>query len=338
MDTIQYSGVQDRTLLQKTKDYRWEEFHASGYVDFKERKPIGYTVRNQDGSSSCVAQTQAKMVEVWDFKQDGIPTVYSAAPTYATRPNKPGLGTDYVHGLGYSIKNGCWLESDVVSQNIGEDQINGTLVNSAPQIIRPSAYLVMPIDFYSVAYELQNSGAVMVWIHAAYQEWCRDVPIGNSDSQAVSHSITAVDKIAWKGIEYIIIEDSWGKWDNTTDIPLLPGQRAITREFFQKHCFFAGCYTSFDFAGGLKPHYTWTAPMRYGQTSQDIVKWQDMLKFERFFPTSQKSTGYFGGLTAKATKDWQIAHGITDFANETNMTQIKAGPKSLAQANALYSK
>lgn len=336
--TYEYNGVQDRSVLEKTRDYRWEELYAHGSVEFKERAPVGYTPRNQAGTSSCVTQTQAKMTEVWDFKYDNTLTVYSAAPTYATRPNKPGLGTDYAHGLGWSIKNGSFLESDVISQNITEDQINNTAIPVSNQLIRPTNYLVMPIDFYAVASEIDHTGAVMVWIKSSFQEWCRDVPMGNSNSQAVSHSVTAVDKIAWKGTEYIIIEDSWGKWDNTSDIPLLPGQRAITRDFYQNHCFFSGCYTAFSFTGEIKPKFMWTVPMKYGQTSQDIVKWQNMLKYEKFFPNNKKATGYFGGLTARATVAWQKSHGIMDFATETNMTKIVAGPKSIAKANSIYSK
>lgn len=333
---IKYNGAFDNRT-DKSKDFQWDEVNTMGAIYFPVRDPVGYTVRNQDGSNSCVAQTAAKMLEIWDFKHDATPTVYSATPIYKNRSNKPAVGMSGVDAFSYPIKNGTWLEKDIPSQEMNDEQMDNSTAAANAQVERPTAYLVMPIDFYAVASEIDKSGAVMLWFKCSYEEWCQDVPSGNSGSEAVRHSVCAVDKITWKGNEYIIIEDSWGTWQNISDVPLKSGQRAITKYFFDKHCYFAGCFTTFSFDGTAKPHHTWSKSMKYGQTSEDIKQLQEVLKYEGYFPSNQKSTGFFGGITAKALIKWQVANGMNDFAKETSMYKVQAGPKSIALLNKLYS-
>lgn len=335
---MNYKGAFDqRTTQEKTRDFSLAEVKAYGFVIFEEREPVSYTVRNQNGSGSCVAQTVAKMLEVWDLKHDKSPTIYSATPTYQNRTNKPSPGMNFVDGLGYPVKNGVYSESKVPSQNMSDREMDDYKITVQPEVEKPTAYGKVPVDFYSVAQEVDDSGACMVWFKCAYDEWNRDVPTGSSDSEAVRHSVTAVDKIMYKGVEYLIIEDSWGVWNSASDVPLKSGQRAITKEFFQKHCYFAGAFTSFDFGGGSKPKWTWKVTMKYGQTSEDIKKLQEALKYEKFFPSNQECTGFFGGITARALIKWQVKHGMNDFANETDMRKVQGGLKTRTKLNELYS-
>lgn len=330
-----YNGAfDDRT--DKSKDYRWEEVATSGIVDFPTRASVGYTPRNQDGSGSCVAQTTAKMLEVWDFKYDKTPTVYSATPIYRDRSNKPQTGMIGVEALDHPKKNGAYLELDIPSQNMNDTQMTNSTVKANFQIGKPTNYLVMPVNFYAVATEIDNSGAVMLWFKCSYEEWCKDVPSGNSSSEEVRHSVTGVDKISFKGVQYVIIEDSWGTWTNTSEIPLQAGQRAISKEFFDKHCYFAACYTSFSYKKETKPKHVWTQTMKYGQRSEDIKQLQNVLKYEKFFPSNIESTGFFGGMTAKALVRWQVDHDMFDFQNETNMKKVQAGRKTLVELNKIY--
>lgn len=331
-----YNGAFDNRI-DKSKDYQWNELFASGSVTFPERSSIGYTPRDQDGSSSCVAQTTAKMLEVWDFKHDNDPTIYSATPIYRTRSNKPLEGMSFIDAFNFTKKGGSFLESEVPSQNMNEQEMNNSTVTGTPQLERPTAYLSIPLDFYAVASEIERSGAVMMWIKCSYEEWARTIPEGNSDSEAVRHSVCVVDKIKWNDVEYLIIEDSFVTTQPTSLIPIQKGQRAITKKFFDKHCYFAGCFTEFSFDGLVKPKYIWRTTMKYGQKSTDIKQLQNALKYEKFFPSNQESTGAWFGITAKAVKAWQIAHNILDFQNENDMTKIQIGPKSLPLLNKLYS-
>lgn len=335
---MKYNGAfDDRTEEEKSKDHKLDEVFAFGSVVFQERAPVSYIVRNQDGSGSCVAQTDAKMLEVWDYKHDGVLTVYSATPTYQNRTTRPAPGMNFVDGLGYSKEKGTYLEADVPSQNMSDKQMDEYVVKAPVQGLRPTNYVVVADrTFHNVASVVQVYGAVMLWFKCSYEEWSQDVPTGLSDSEAVRHSVTAVDIIKFNGVEHIVIEDSWGTWLKKSDLPLKEGQRAITKEFFDKHCYFAGAYTYFEYEGGNKPKHVFNKYINYGETSAEVKSLQEVLKYEKFFPSNQECTGFFGGITAKALIKWQVSHGITDFQNEKDMRKVRVGKKTLDKLNELY--
>jgi len=331
---MKYNGVKDtRSKKEKLNDFSVLEIRAFGSVTFEEREPVGYTVRNQDGSGSCVAQTVAKMLEVWDLKDDKNTSVYSATPIYQARQVKaPGMG--YVDAFSFTINKGSFLESDYLSQNINDAVIDATkidLTKAKPQ--RPTNYVTVPTDFYAVATEVKSSGAVMVWFKCSYQEWSQDIPQGDSDSEEVRHSVCAVDIISHKGVEYIIIEDSWGAWLKSSFVPLKEGQRAITKKFFDKHCFFAGDFVAFIYTGGDKPTFTFSKPVKFGERSSEVNKLQKFLVYTKDFPSNKGTTDYFGPITARALVKWQVRNNILDFANEKNLTKIRFGNLSIIEAN-----
>lgn len=339
MSDSTYNGAFDnRSEQEKSLDFKWSEVSTLGEVTLEERgSKYSYTQRFQDGSGSCVAQSTAKMLEVWDYKHDNTPTVYSATPIYQKRVNRPGAGMVGVDALGLASNGNVFLESDAPSQNMDDAGIDSVVYESGKKLPEhPTNYLVMPISFDVVVQETRAVGATMVWFKSSQAEWFMDVPTGNSDSEAIRHSTVAVDALLWKGLEYIIIEDSYGRWDIKSDIPLKPGQRAISRAFFEKHCFFAAAFTAFHFEGGDKPKHFWSYPMKYGENSMDVKFLQNVLKYEKFFPSDQESTGFFGGITAKALIKWQVAHGLTDFQYETDMRKVRAGLKTIAILNSLY--
>lgn len=339
MPEIIYQGAyDDRSPVAKSKDFKWEELNVMGAITLQERASVSYTPRNQDGSGSCVAQSVAKMLEVWDFKHDNEPTVYSATPIFQNRSNKPQSGMVGVNALQLAIAGNIYLESDVPSQNMSDLDIDAEVVDTTKKRTEhPTNYLVMSINFDAVIQEIRNSGAVMIWTKSDNHEWCKTMPVQINDNESVRHSTCGVDAIAYKGEDYIVVDETWGTWEKNSGIPIQPRQRAISREFFNLHAYFAACFTSFEFIGGEKPRYTWYKAMRYGQQSNDIKKWQEVLKYEKFFPSNQDCTGYFGGITAKATKAWQIAHKIYAFQFENDMKKIVAGPKTIEEANKLYS-
>lgn len=337
MSIKKYSGVLDtRTHKQKLQDFKAEEVVAFGIISFPEKDPVGYTVRNQDGSGSCVAQTVAKMLEVWKRK-NGDDVVYSATPIYKSRTNKPNTGMNAVEGLSHPIKNGSFLEKDVASQNMSDEQMDSLSFYPRPTKDKPNAYLFFPKDFYAVGQAVQTYGAVMLWFKCSYEEWSQDVPTGTSTSEEVRHSVACVDAIRYKGEDYLIIEDSWGSWLKKSDLPLKSGQRAISKSFFEAHNFLVSAYTTFSYAGGDKPQYTFLEPIWFGKRGDDVKKLQGVLRYEKFFPSNVELTGYCGAITLRALRSWQVAHGIMDFATEPNITKIRFGKLSIAEANKIYS-
>lgn len=343
MNTQEHNGYigafDDRSPDEKAQDFRYDEI-ASGIpqVNWVEKRPVGYTPRNQDGSGSCVAQTVAKMLEIADFKNDKETTIYSATPVYQNRRNKPAPGMSYVDALSQPIKSGTRLERDVPSQNMGDSAMDNEVIDGGDAPVRPLNYIVLPTDFETVAYNVQKYGSAMVWVKSSYEEWCKDVPEGKSDSEAVRHSVTAVDCILYKGKKYLIIEDSWGTWQNVSDIPLNEGQRAISEEFFLKHFFFAGTYLTFNYEGmqGQRPSYRWLHTMKYGDVNEDVRMLQVALQYLGFFPKNVECTGKFLSITARALRDFQVSMGINDFKDEKDVRKIRAYTKTITKLNDLF--
>jgi hypothetical protein len=80
--------------------------------------------------------------------------------------------------------------------------------------------------------------------------------------------------------------------------------------------------------------YYFNQQMFYSNVAkQEVVELQNYLKVLGFFPIDVPSTGKFLAITAKAVVAFQIAHGIMDFANTTNMRLVTVGPKTLAALN-----
>lgn len=335
---IKYNGLSDkRTDKEKAQDFLWNEVNVSGTTTLEERAPISYTPRTQNGSSSCVAQSVAKMLEVFDFRHDSTATVYSATPIYQNRKNKPEPGMIGIDALKLAVKGNVYLEKDVPSQNINDTQIDTAVIDeSKKRKERPTNYIVLPNDFDLVIQQIRSTGCVMIWNSSDYHEWCKKVPTGNSDNNSVRHSVVAVDAILFENKEYIIIEDSWGTFEDNSNIPLKENQRAITREYFNKHIFFCATFDSFVFDGGQKPTYNFYTTMKFGDNHPMVNQLQKMLVHEQFFPSNKTTTNYFGVITARALKAWQLKHGIEDFKDEKDMTKIRFGEKSKKVANTLY--
>lgn len=346
LDTTQKGYKGTPLTFSKEGFADWDELNvASGSIYFPEREPIGYTVRNQNGSGSCVAQTIAKMLEVWDFIHDKIITVYSATPIYSNRSNKPQPGMIGTEALDFSIQKGVYLESDIPSQNMGDSQMDTAVIDyTKKQIMKPNRKVLLPLDFYKVAQEVKNNNCVMIWIKCGLGEWQRDIPFGLSNSEAVRHSITVVDCISYKGIEYLIIEDSWGKWQKTSDIPLKDGQRAITKEFFDKHCYFAGAYTEFKYTEDAGFKHKFETILEFGDRGVEVMFLQKALRSEGLFPAYiggkpfdiDKQGGYYGDTTRRAVFDFQVRHKVASMTELQIVRGKRVGSKTIAKLNELY--
>lgn len=332
------------TPLEYSKDgfAQWEEVNIATGASFPNKEPRNFTVRNQSWSGSCVDQTIAKMLEVADWIKDQILTVYSATPGYQNRSNRPQPGRIGTEALDWPMTHGVWLEDDAPSQMMSDQQMDSAFVNPEKKFknLKPNKKLLLPLDFYIVAEHIQKYGAVMLWFKAGMEEWQKDIPYGNSNSEAVRHSVTGVDTISYKRIEYIIIEDSWGKWNKTSDIPLKDGQRAITKEFFDKHNYFAGTYTEFLYEPETQPtfKYEFKTILEFGQRNDEIIKLQDALKFDGLFPTSIKSTGYYGDQTRRSVLDFQIKYNVAPKHELLTVNGRRVGSKTLSKLNELFNK
>ena len=334
-ETSRYTFFENNSFYVQVDNVKKISSYASGHVYNIEVENDNTYIANNISVHNCVAQTVAKMLEVEDFKNDKELTVYSATPIYQNRSNKPQAGMIGVEALNFPINNGMYLEKDAPSQNLS-DEVMDVMVYDVSKKLKdaPLEKVEVLLNFYKVANWVKNSGAVMVWFKSSYDEWSRDIPSGNSNSEAVRHSVTAVDTVSKNGVEYIIIEDSWGKWLKGSDLPLKDGQRAITKAFFDKHCYFAACYVKWTYNVDIRTDkYQFTYVMKRGSIAPDVKVLQNKLKELGYFPTNVESTGRYGRVTAEAIYKWQIANNIASLSDLNSLRGNSFGLKSINKIN-----
>src|SRR3990167_1907302 len=102
-DHILQSGadLDIRDEESKLKDFKFEEIVASGgeavnWVEKPADKIRKFPIFNQDGSGSCVAQTEAKEMGIMRQLKDGNYVHFSATDIYQRRPNKPKSGMGFI--------------------------------------------------------------------------------------------------------------------------------------------------------------------------------------------------------------------------------------------------
>lgn len=338
-----------RPVREKEADAKFEELVASGnveqvmWIEKKESDYRAFPIFNQNGSGSCVAQTAAKLVGINYFLHEGTYVHFSATHIYQRRSNRPSGGMIGVEGLKLA-GSGVTLEDLAPSQNLNDSKMDNYLI--APYKVKVGEVfalnadpVILPTgDIDTIASVIQKTRkGVMVWFYFESKEWTDKPVVLNKNlslhgSATLRHSVTAVDFTLIKGKKYLVIEDSWGtKYGKA-------GRRLISEDFFKARNWFAGYLMNFKFAEKEtpKPKYTFNADLKYGATSDEIRILQDILKHQGFFPMNTQSTGYYGGVTAKAVLDFQRKYRV---ASEEELVQLAGkvvGPKTRDVLNQLY--
>lgn len=347
METFLGVAEDTRTIEAKSKDWTLEETASVLPVEWKE-KTIDtaryFGRRDQDGSSSCMAQSGVKMLGIENTVEEGIFNVMSATPIYQARANKPGLGMWQQDLLSLLCKPLACLESQLPSQKLSESQIDASYPKtddetSTAERYRAGGYAFIPVDINKIASVISQGKAVQLLMFFLADEWWGytmpkmiNPNLAVWDSKSLHHGIVAVDFGLVNGVKSLFIEDS-------SVLEQENGQRIITEDFLLKRCYGAGFLLPLDnkHADINKPKHKFTTPLEYGMIkNKDVKELQDILKFEKFMLNSIPSTGNFLALTAQALKKWQVAHDILDFQNENNLTLIRVGSKTINKLNEIY--
>ncbi len=341
--------VDERPESEKLKDYKAEELIASfNPVSWTEKPQSSwrkFPIFNQNGSGSCVAQTEAKemgIMRMQNSPEDGY-IHFSATHIYQRRSNKPAAGMAAVDARTIASQ-GVTLENFVQSQNMTDAQMDSAVVKPYEKLVgevfKTPNYVALPVkDIDTIASMIQTTGkGVMVWFYFDYPEWTEHPKVltQNLDLYAPAtarHSVCAVDFTLVNGKKCLIIEDSWGTAYG------MAGQRVIDEDFFKARNWYAGYLVNFRFeeqAQPEKPRYTFTKVLEFGQTNNDIKALQDILKYEGLFPVNTSSTGYFGSVTAKAVLQWQIKHAVAALEELNQLQGRRVGSKTIEKLNELY--
>lgn len=320
------ANLDTRSAVEKAQDINFKEIVASASpVEWKEKESSSirrFPIFNQDGSGSCVAQTQAKELGIMRWLKDGKYVHFSATDIYQRRSNKPaaGMGAVDVRAI---AQEGVTLEVLVPSQDMSDTQMDSmTIPNYMREVGKVFAVSdsvkITSGDMETVASVIQTTGkGVMIWFYFNIDEWTEQPLIKYPMLQlndALRHSVTAVDFNLVNGKKCLVIEDSWGTSFGVA------GQRIITEDFFKARNWFSSYLMNFKFDIPVtpKPHYV----------VGNVISLQNCLKFEGVFPSNVQSTGVYGPVTTQAVKDFQAKYGLEQVG--------VVGPKTTAKLQVLY--
>ena len=329
-----------RTDEQKAKDWSNDELAGAVMLVWqkKQRKDWKtYTKRNQSSSSSCVAQSTAKGMEIIDQFIADANKVYSAHPIYRSRVNFPEGGMYLANAGDIAKKQGTTLESLDPSQNLGETAMNRPIEVETPDKIFGYIATVNPkkgID--AIAEVIETHGHCILIVHCDRDEYLREKP--KYDPKGIidiGHAVCGVDYfIDEEGDKVILIEDSAGLYSTIDG----NGQRLITEDFLLKR--FDGAMYLIPKTGPSddeKPQHTFSRALTFGMKGdKDVIALQDILKYEGIFPLTIPSTGNYLNVTAKAVLEFQKKYSIGTAEELARLGGRNVGPKTRAKLNDLY--
>ena len=329
-----------RSEEEKALDYKHEELFSASPVEWKEKTEFrSFPIRNQDGSSMCVAFATAKCLGVNNLNEKGEYVTLSPRDIY-TRRNTTGQGM-WIQNAGDIVKTyGATLEALMPSENIGEvlaNKSNDRTPESEKMALEYKAkgYVFIantPTVMDDIAQMVDKGYTVLITTHFANEEWT-DTPTIKvpKDKAPYYHAITVTDYFLKNGEKYLVIEDSWGQAYGNK------GRRFLSETWVRSRFTGAMYFIDWKFEQVQKPRFTFNKVMLYGQKTADIVKLQDVLKFEGLMPTTQQSTGYYGEITRKGVLAFQRKYQVADEAELVALNGKRCGLKTLAVLNKYYS-
>lgn len=345
--------VDSRPNEAKEKDFKFEEVVASADpVNWEEKTEYRkFPIFNQNGSGSCVAQTEAKEMGIMRWLEDGNYIHFSATDIYQRRKNKPAGGMWATDARDIIRKGGATLEVLAPSQSMTDSQMDNTEIESYKreigEVFKVPNYVALPIvDIDAVASVIQKTRkAVMVWIYFTRDEWTeypivKNTEIGLISPGVVRHAVAAVDFTLKNGKKCLVIEDSWGPEAGNG------GQRVIDEDFYKSRNWYAGYLMNFRFdeptsPGEDKPNHKFENTLRFSSTfseNTEVKILQEILKYEGLFPANISATGYYGSITAKYVLLWQKKNKVGTDEELDALGGRVVGPKTRAKLNETYSR
>jgi len=295
------------------RNYHTEEiFKSYPSPNWAEKKPSEWRrfepIRNQSSSSSCVAFSLALALGVENYLEEkrfeklSARFIYSRGYVEAT-----GGGMYYLQALEIARKEGTCLEQQMPSDGLDEyamrkrddETPNVRLVS---QIYKANSYVFLPLDIDIWAGILQSTNKVLLaGLRFNSGGFSKPEVILDKNGQ-FGHSVNIVCATLYNGKKALIFQHAWTKnWG-------INGLGVITEEQF-KNGIVLGAYL-IDFK--YKPQKTNKLKifinansLKMGDRGTEVVKLQIGLQFLGYFPAEQECTGYYGGLTRQAVRDFQ---------------------------------
>lgn len=302
-----------RPAEERSKDWQADELASATYLtpEFRvveKNEWEKYTLRDQDGSGSCVSQALAKGFEVLYKKKTGKTIQFSATPIYQKRRNAPAAGMYIFDAFNIAVKSGTCPEADCPSQQMDDAEMDAVQLpanfEEINDFIDAIAYGEINKDFDYIAGWVEKYGFAQLHIAADRKRWSRDFPGLGSLNRGIRHAVAVVDAITYNSEQYLVIEDSWGEFGEFV------GQRLISRAVFNDMYTSAAGFTVLEYDVKSKKFARFKTRMEFGQRSDEIKRLQDYLKTRGHFPSNIESTGFYGNATALAVYNFQIANRV----------------------------
>lgn len=328
-----------RSKKEQAKDWQAEELASSAEMKPVFRK-VGknkwkkYTLRDQNGSGSCVSQAIAKGFEVLYKLKTGKTVAFSATPIYQKRKNAPNAGM-YIHdAFEIAVKTGTCPEAKCKSQKMTDAQMDAAKLpadfEDINNFLDAIAYVSMPKDFDYVAAWIERYGYASIHIAADRRSWSRDFPKLGSVNRGISHAVAGVDAVTYDGVQYIVIEDSWGEFGE------FKGQRLLSREVFADMFTRGAGFTVLEYdVNDTVEFLPFNTIVEFGQRSEEVSRVQQFLQKLGFFPSNQSCTGFYGAITALAVYNFQVRHAVASPIELNQLKGKRVGAKTLAKLNEL---
>jgi hypothetical protein len=294
---------------KEKKDYSHLEVGFASEVKYltkerAEKKSKEYKARNQKSTSSCGGHAGELMASIL------YGDIYEPAFLYRLRRNYPSEGMFHYDIGDILIKNG-------ICKDRGIEKTEG-----AYNLYRPSsedyteardisggAYIVLEDNKFGIDDIARISNIlkkpIVLFVYWKGTEWSSALPIAKGELSLVDsqyrHFVTVLPESAYekRGKKYVIIQDSshFGK----THI------RHLSEDWIMKRVY-TGLYLT-ELRSFKTPYklekYIFTKDLQFGDSGEEVKHLQSVLQDLGFFPLNIEPTGYFGGITRQAVKDFQ---------------------------------
>ncbi|MBS7621538.1 peptidoglycan-binding protein, partial [Candidatus Bathyarchaeota archaeon] len=310
-------------------------FKGEAKVEWKEKKPSEWKrylpIRNQSTSGSCVAFAIALGLGTENLIEENKFEVLSARFIYSRGYVPETGGMYYLNALEIARKEGTCLEQQMPSdgKNEAEMRVKDDTANMrwVAQIYKANSYVFLPLNFDRWAQFLAENPNKVILTGLRFN------PGGFSSGEVVldrngvyGHAVNIVDYTLWKGQKALVFQHAWtDKWG-------FGGLGIITEEQFYRGVILGAYLIDFKYEPSTKPKpvlVIYANTLKVGDRNRDVVKLQVGLQWLGYFPADVECTGYYGGITRQAVREFQKAYnlnvtGIADFNTIKKFNEIFA--------------
>jgi hypothetical protein len=301
-------GVADdpRNKYQKQLDYRHEDLFGASTFEWKEFNDSEiprHNIRNQNGSSECVAFSVCKALGRNNQPFKDLRPEY----IYTKRANR-GEGMWLQNAFDIAVKYGAPEDPELKGDNLTEAQANAytpTPEETAQALkYRGKNYVFINKDnIDEIARVIEQGHTPIFLVRCDITEWTSEPTVNNSKTSPfnINHAVPAVYAGIRNGVKTIVISDSWGSSYGKN------GLRYISEDFIKTRVETVGYIV--DLPDEVIPKFVFNKDLYFGMRNSDVLLLQKRLVKEGF--ATFTPTGYFGLLTQLAVIKYQKAKGIT---------------------------